>query len=48
MALREVVLFPKGIIPLLVGRELTIKAIGRAVSYHNRKIFMVTQRDPVA
>lgn len=48
MALREVVLFPKGIIPLLVGRELTIRAIGRAVSYHNRKIFMVTQRDPVA
>lgn len=48
MPLREVVLFPRGIIPLLVGRELTIRAIGRAVSYHSRKIFMVTQRDPVA
>lgn len=47
MPLREVVLFPKGIIPLLVGRELTIQAIGRAVSYHNRNIFMVTQRNPV-
>lgn len=47
MPLREVVLFPRGIIPLLVGRELTIRAIGRAVSYHSRKIFMVTQRDPV-
>lgn len=48
MPLREVVLFPKGIIPLLVGRELTTQAIGRAVSYHNRNIFMVTQRNPVA
>lgn len=48
MPLREVVLFPRGIVPLLVGRELTIRAIGRAVSYHNRNIFMVTQRDPAA
>ena len=48
MPLREVVLFPRGSIALLVGREFTIRAIGRAVSYHSRKIFMVTQRNPVA
>ena len=32
MSLREVVMFPKAIVPLFVGREASIKAIESAVS----------------
>ena len=45
MPLREVVMFPKGIFPLFVGREFTIKTVMRSINHHDRRIFMVSQRD---
>ncbi|MFW5731440.1 MAG: endopeptidase La, partial [Desulfonatronovibrionaceae bacterium] len=46
MTLRDVVMFPKAIIPLLVGREASIKAIETALNNHDKKIFLVTQNEP--
>ncbi|HBE94453.1 MAG TPA: endopeptidase La, partial [Desulfovibrio sp.] len=46
MSLREVVMFPRSIVPLFVGREASIKAIERAIADHDKKIFLVTQRSP--
>ncbi|WP_031485195.1 endopeptidase La [Maridesulfovibrio frigidus] len=46
MALREVVMFPRSIIPLFVGRESSIKAIEEAIAEHDKKIFLVTQEFP--
>jgi ATP-dependent Lon protease len=46
MTLREVVMFPKAIIPLLVGRDASIKAIETALNKHDKKIFLVTQNEP--
>ncbi len=46
MSLREVVMFPRSIVPLFVGREASVKAIESALSDHNKKIFLVTQRSP--
>ncbi len=46
MSLREVVMFPRSIVPLFVGREASIKAIEEAISEHDKKIFLVTQQFP--
>ncbi len=46
MSLREVVMFPKSIVPLFVGRDASIKAIENALSQYDKKIFLVTQRTP--
>jgi ATP-dependent Lon protease len=46
MSLREVVMFPRAIVPLFVGREASIKAIEAAVADHDKKIFLVTQKTP--
>jgi len=46
MSLREVVMFPRSIVPLFVGREASIKAIERAISDFDKRIFLVTQRTP--
>jgi len=46
MSLREVVMFPRSIAPLFVGREASIKAIEQAVAAHDKKIFLVAQRSP--
>ncbi|GAB6035588.1 endopeptidase La [Fundidesulfovibrio butyratiphilus] len=46
MSLREVVMFPRSIVPLFVGREASIKAIENAVSAYDKKIFLVAQRAP--
>ncbi len=46
MTLREVVMFPKAIIPLLVGRDASIKAIETALNSYDKKIFLVTQKEP--
>ena len=46
MSLREVVMFPRSIVPLFVGREASIKAIENAVSTYDKKIFLVAQRAP--
>ena len=46
MSLREVVMFPRSIVPLFVGRESSIKAIEEAISDYDKKIFLVTQEFP--
>ncbi|MDR2160999.1 MAG: endopeptidase La [Desulfovibrio sp.] len=45
MPLREVVMFPKSIVPLFVGREASIRAIEAAIDRHDRQILLVAQRD---
>ncbi len=46
MSLREVVIFPRSIVPLFVGREVSIKAIESALAAHDKKILLVAQREP--
>ena len=46
MSLREVVMFPKSIVPLFVGRDSSIKAIEMALDRYEKRIFLVTQKDP--
>ncbi len=46
MSLREVVMFPRSIVPLFVGRDASIKAIESAISEYDKKIFLVTQKLP--
>jgi ATP-dependent Lon protease len=46
MSLREVVMFPKAIVPLFVGRKASIKAIEHALEHYQKTIFLVTQKDP--
>lgn len=44
LPVRDIVVFPYMIIPLFVGRELSIKAIDQALS-SNRMILLLTQKD---
>jgi ATP-dependent Lon protease len=46
MSLREVVMFPRSIVPLFVGREASIRAIENAINNYDKKIFLVAQRVP--
>ena len=46
MPLREVVMFPRSIMPLFVGREASIKAIEAAQATYSKQIFLVAQREP--
>ncbi len=46
MSLREVVMFPRSIVPLFVGREASIKAVESALSGYDKRIFLVTQKSP--
>ncbi len=46
MTLREVVMFPKSIVPLFVGREKSIEAVETAISDYEKEIFLVAQQDP--
>ena len=45
MALRDVVLFPYAIIPLTVGREISVSAVDEALS-GDRLILVLTQKSP--
>ncbi|MDR3073492.1 MAG: LON peptidase substrate-binding domain-containing protein, partial [Deltaproteobacteria bacterium] len=45
MSLREVVIFPKSITQLFVGREASIRAIERAAGDFDKEIMLVPQRD---
>ena len=45
MTLREVVLFPRTVVPLYVGRDSSIKAIERACEQYGNFLFLITQRD---
>ncbi|HXX59000.1 MAG TPA: endopeptidase La [Thermodesulfovibrionales bacterium] len=44
LPVRDIVVFPYMILPLFVGREMSIKAIDQALST-NRMVLLVTQRD---
>lgn len=46
MTLREVVMFPRSIVPLFVGREASIRAIECAMADYDKKIFLLAQKDP--
>ncbi len=45
MAVKEVVLFPHLIMPLLVGRDASLRALEEALE-HERGLLVVSQRDP--
>ena len=45
MALRDAVLFPYAIIPLTVGREISVSAVDEALS-GDRLILVLTQKSP--
>ena len=45
LPLRDVVVFPYMIVPLLVGRESSVKALQQAM-IKDRYIFLCAQRDP--
>lgn len=45
MTLREVVIFPGSIVPLFVGREISIRAIEESISSFKKHIFLVTQKE---
>ncbi len=46
MTLREVVIFPKSIVPLYVGRQTSIRAVEEALSQYDKQILLATQIDP--
>ncbi len=46
MTIRDVVMFPRAIMPLFVGRDASIRAIEAGHSDYDKKIFLVAQRDP--
>ena len=46
MSLREVVMFPRSIVPLFVGRDASIKAIEKSLASYDKKIFLVAQKNP--
>lgn len=46
MPLREVVMFPRSIMPLFVGREASMKAIEAAQACAGKQIYLVTQKEP--
>ena len=46
MSLREVVMFPRSIMPLFVGRDASVKAIERSLADYDKKILLVAQRSP--
>ncbi|MFI3271677.1 MAG: endopeptidase La [Pseudomonadota bacterium] len=44
MSLREVVVFPRSVVPLFVGRPASVKAIEVSLADYGKKIFLVAQR----
>ncbi|MFW6414682.1 MAG: endopeptidase La [Thermodesulfobacteriota bacterium] len=46
MTLRDVVMFPRAIIPLYVGRDVSIKAVEEALVDYDKQILLVTQKNP--
>lgn len=45
MPLREVVMFPRSILPLFVGRKASIRALEAAYASNSKQIFLVSQKD---
>ncbi len=46
MSLREVVMFPRSIMPLFVGRDASIRAIEAGMASYGKRIFLVAQKEP--
>lgn len=46
MPLREVVMFPRSIVPLFVGRDTSIKSIEQSLASFDKQIFLVAQTSP--
>lgn len=46
LALKNVVLYPKLVLPLSVGREASRAAVDVAIDRHEGEILLVAQRDP--
>ncbi|MBQ4132388.1 MAG: LON peptidase substrate-binding domain-containing protein, partial [Desulfovibrionaceae bacterium] len=46
MSLREVVMFPRSVTPLFVGRDVSIRAIESALADYDKLIFLVAQQQP--
>ena len=46
LPLRDIVVFPFMVVPLFVGRSLSIGALEQAVENPNKLIFLTTQKDP--
>ncbi len=46
MSLREVVMFPRSIMPLFVGRDASIKAIDAGLTQYGKKVLLVAQKQP--
>ena len=46
MTLRDVVIFPGAIVPLYVGRRSSIKAVEKSLQNYDKRIFLVTQKNP--
>lgn len=45
LPLKNVVILPKSVIPIIAGRPISIKAVEHALK-HDRSIFITTQKDP--
>ena len=45
LPLKNVVILPKSIIPIIVGRIFSIRAVEFALK-HNRSLFITAQKDP--
>ena len=44
LPLRDVVIYPNMVVPLFVGRELSIKSLDDSMKNHDKKIVLVTQK----
>ena len=44
LPLRDVVIYPNMVVPLFVGRDLSIKSLDESMNNHNKNIVLVTQK----
>jgi ATP-dependent Lon protease len=44
--LRDMVVFPHTMAPFIVGRESSVRALEAALTQPNKRLFLITQRDP--
>ena len=44
LPLRDVVIYPNMVVPLFVGRELSIKSLDDSMKNHDKNIVLVTQK----
>jgi ATP-dependent Lon protease len=46
LPLRDIVVFPHMVVPLFVGRERSVKALEKVMASEEKKIFLITQKNP--